>query len=162
ACSASRVRPTDSRIEPRVSKNSPGSAAAWTRFCRSRTRSRAFGVCSRYVWRIHALLLTASTELGWALSTRSYSSTARRRGGGAGGGGGGGGGRVGRALGDGEWQVAEVEMGGGRVEPLGGVLGVGQRQLELAGLVQADGDGEDHRALGVAAGGLGGEPPGLG
>ena len=42
-------------------------------------------------------------------------------------------------------------MGRRRVELGGGGLGVGERQLELAGLVEADGDGQVHRALFIVA-----------
>ena len=38
----------------------------------------------------------------------------------------------------------------------------GKRQLELAGPVEADGEGQDHRALVVAGGDLVGDSPGFG
>ena len=42
-------------------------------------RSSALRLSPRYRYRIHALLLTASTELAWVFRTRSYCSTALRK-----------------------------------------------------------------------------------
>ena len=96
----------------------------------------------------------ASIELGCDLSTRSYSATARSSdarccfG-------------VGLALGEREQEIAKVQMGRRRVELGRGGLGVGERQLELAGLVEADRDAQDQRALLIAAGDLRRDPFGL-
>ncbi len=65
-------------------------------------------------------------------------------------------------LGDGQQEVAQGEVGGGRVELGGGRPGQGQRQVELAGPVEAGGHGEDHGPLGVAGGDLAGDALRLG
>ena len=71
-------------------------------------------------------------------------------------------GAVGMALGDGEQEVAEVEMGGGGIELVRGLPGQGEGQFELAGPVETDGQCEDHAALVIAATDVVGDAAGLG
>jgi hypothetical protein len=64
---------------------------------------------------------------------------------------------VGRVLGDGQEDVAVVEVDGRGIEPGLGLLDPGERGVVILGLVEADGDAEEEIAARVAAGDLLGE-----
>ena len=117
-------------------------------------RSQRPRLSPRCVCRIQALLLIASIEVAWLLRTRSYCATARGSRPGLG--------RVAGLLGDREEQVAVVEVNRWCVELGRGFLGPGHGEVELAGLVESDGQGQGQVPLLVALADRLGQGLGLG